>query len=472
MAHRKIFPSVLSQHVRTGILGRLRNIKHLIPSLHTFLEDTKYIEPCVQIMKNILPKTHQGTVLEGFTKLHNGQETFHEQTTEAHIQATHEPANIAHWKSYRQLWLFAFRHFPEMTGSPPRKDIGKPRPSRPCIEHTWWHKIASLAQTFGYRNISTLFPQSEDADTRMTQQFLHHIRPTQYYQFDEGVFDAEVLRICSVLSKVQARQVEIERPYIASDRDASCGHDISFRCGRPFENAFIADRPFMFIRHIYSKHISLETRRFLSTFAVKRSIFHSFFGEPELCPGQLHSLEEEAPEDLQILSSDRLSSPVSPISWMKKGSTSTLEVQSHTTRAQGNVNESHDQSPDRLHETAPPVGTYIGQDRSASTGLVILRPLSPVHQGLFETDYVQWDQPSLLRSSLNIDSKKYIFLEPDRAKRLKSVPIADVIHPRNSPYSLIIQAHEGKVAEIRAKYENLSTRTIQAIYSGSIKKIS
>lgn len=76
------------------------------------------------------------------------------------------PAAEVQWRAYRQLWLFAFRHFPEMTGCTPRKDVGKPRPSKQCVEHAWWDQIALLAERCGYRNY--LFNQSGERRCRCT----------------------------------------------------------------------------------------------------------------------------------------------------------------------------------------------------------------------------------------------------------------------------------------------------------------
>lgn len=43
---REIFSSSCFDAQRGQLLQRLRSIKYLIPSIHTFLEDTKYLELC------------------------------------------------------------------------------------------------------------------------------------------------------------------------------------------------------------------------------------------------------------------------------------------------------------------------------------------------------------------------------------------------------------------------------------------
>ena len=279
MAKREIFPFVSSQSLRTRIMAELRAINFIIPSLHTFLEDTKYMEPCAQIMKSILPYKFRGTIQQGFDKSHNGQLSFQEQIDEmSFLNRSEASEDHSRWKAYRQLWLFAFRHFPEMTGFPPRRDAGRPRPSKLPLEHTWWHRIASLAEDCGYKNVRVLFPEVEDADVRMTQQFLRQARPSQYFRFDDGIFDAEVLRICQILRDVKAKRIIVDKPHLSSDRESGCGPEISFRCGRPREISFYSDRQFLFLDYVYGNESEETTKRFLTTYAVTRCIFHNFFG--------------------------------------------------------------------------------------------------------------------------------------------------------------------------------------------------
>ncbi|KAI4228466.1 MAG: hypothetical protein L6R40_008131 [Gallowayella cf. fulva] len=489
MTHRELFPSVSSQHLRANILARLRNIKHLIPTIHTFLEDTKYLEPCVQIMKSLLPHSYRGTIHEGFSQLHNGQTVFYEQRNETDSIESHQSAIDVHWKSYRQLWLFAFRHFPEMTGYTPRKDIGRPRPPNPGIEHSWLQKISSLAESSGYGSIRKHFLEREDADVRMIQEFLHQARPPQYYRFDEGVFDSEVLRICSVLRKVHARRAEDERPCLSSERETGCG-GISSRCGRPYENSFIADKAFIFLPYIYGQQDHSHPRRFLSTFAVKQAIFHHFFGGPEAYPG---TPAQSSVEGDVLCSNDNIlernnfpSTPSSIYSHTYSAAPSLLTPNIGSSKKDPSpemMMELSDQAMDRVRspsqtEERQPSrldsldsSQLPSERRSRAEGVLIVRPTSPIHWGRFQSDFVNWDQPQMLQSSLGVAAKTSVLLLPDRAQRLKCVAAADLTRAKMSTHNVVIKAPRDKVAEIRMKYEKLSAHTLQAIYMGAIHSI-
>ena len=275
LSSREIFASPCFDAHREQILQRVREIPHLIPTIHTFLEDTKYLEPCAKVMKVLLHGKVNGSIRQAFDRLHNGQRTFFEQLDEAEdVERLLDSGSEARWRSYRQLWLFSWRHFPEMTGQSPRKDPQRPTPVKLSIEYSWWRAIADLASRCGYTDIPNPYLE---ADETMAREFLRRARPPQLYQFDDTAFDLNVRKICDTLKQVQRSNPVPPSPDLSSDRE-SCGPDVSFRCGRPFEQAFLDDVGRLFLRYVYSDSLCASRKRFITTFAVKRDIFHCFFG--------------------------------------------------------------------------------------------------------------------------------------------------------------------------------------------------
>jgi len=57
-----ILPAVVAGDHRSQIFDRVCSIEHVIPSIHTFLEDTKYVEPPVRILKELLPGKCKGSM--------------------------------------------------------------------------------------------------------------------------------------------------------------------------------------------------------------------------------------------------------------------------------------------------------------------------------------------------------------------------------------------------------------------------
>lgn len=276
----KIFVSPCFDAQRDQLLQRLREMKHLISSIHTFLENTKYFEPCAKIMKRLLSEKFKRFIRQVFERQHNGQCGFFEQIDEVNTtteQMLNSSSN-ARWKSYRQLWLFAWRHFFEIIGIALRKDSQKFKPVKVSIEYSWWYVISVLASQSDYTNISNAFA---DADEIIARDFLRHARPSQLYHFDDIVFDTNVRRICDVLKQIQLRSIATEASEISSNRD-SCGTDVLFRCGRPFEQVFRDDVDHFYLRHLYKDYGNVQRKRYVTSFAVKRDIFYAFFGSPSL----------------------------------------------------------------------------------------------------------------------------------------------------------------------------------------------
>lgn len=67
-----LFPAI-PVHRAQSILSRVQKIDYIISSIHTFLEDTKILEPCAKIMKRLLPTVCRTLILQEFGQLHNGQ---------------------------------------------------------------------------------------------------------------------------------------------------------------------------------------------------------------------------------------------------------------------------------------------------------------------------------------------------------------------------------------------------------------
>lgn len=66
-------PAVTAGDQRSQIFDRVCSIEHVIPSIHTFFEDTKYLELPARILKELLPGKCKGSMSQHFGALHSGQ---------------------------------------------------------------------------------------------------------------------------------------------------------------------------------------------------------------------------------------------------------------------------------------------------------------------------------------------------------------------------------------------------------------
>jgi len=63
-----LFPMIIEPEVRSRILSNIQTTDCIIPSLYTFFEDTKWLEPCAKTLRNLLPtncrlSTHESMFL-------------------------------------------------------------------------------------------------------------------------------------------------------------------------------------------------------------------------------------------------------------------------------------------------------------------------------------------------------------------------------------------------------------------------
>lgn len=55
MSTKKFFSKVNSEGDRAAILARLLSVQNMIPSLYTFFKNLKYLEPCAEVLRGLLP---------------------------------------------------------------------------------------------------------------------------------------------------------------------------------------------------------------------------------------------------------------------------------------------------------------------------------------------------------------------------------------------------------------------------------
>ena len=275
------------------VWSRIAQIDYIIPSIHTFLEDTKLLEPPARIMKSLLPRPCKTTILQEFERMHNGSRAWSYQRTETSFEQRNEASSAAaQHNSYRQLWLYAIRHFPAMTGQPLRKDPGKLKPPRPALELTWWYRLTKLALSCGFTDIDRTYFNEDDVDHKIVEAFLQQVCP---HQIRTGSMQSELQQLVDFLKTLRGGPEDTAEDTEMLDQGAigiPCGPDITFRCGVPFDTAFKEDQAALFLPFIDNPQTHGENLR---SFAVKRDIFYSFFGPPE-SPNHLNPQIQPAPQ--------------------------------------------------------------------------------------------------------------------------------------------------------------------------------
>lgn len=270
-----ILPMVTDDFRRRIVLQRLLQHDGRIPSLHLFAEDTIYLEPAAKILTNLVhprkKKSIRNCMLRCYVaSLPSGTVVEVDEGVYRNIDADERTVLEL---AYRQLWLFAIRHYPEMTQKTPRKD---PRNSKDCfaVSEDMPVRLALLAYRLGFRTdtINKLYDQ--DPTKALINAFLARARPKPRFASPSPT---AVQRIFEEVDRIQHNQVDGPSPVLSQDRE---DQPIGLRSGRPSLASFKGDNGHLFATYMYANE-DFEVREYPSSFAVKRDIFFSFFGQSQ-----------------------------------------------------------------------------------------------------------------------------------------------------------------------------------------------
>lgn len=122
-----------------------------IPSLRTFLENTKYLKVMTDVIKRVLSPKFKGTIREAMLKRYVSPQGFQYkiQTSENDFDQREGSKEYGFWSAYRQLFLFAMRHFFGLTDLHPlglSQSSEKPRLDRSEL----WKRFKSCAAEVGF----------------------------------------------------------------------------------------------------------------------------------------------------------------------------------------------------------------------------------------------------------------------------------------------------------------------------------
>ena len=179
-----ILPAVKDEDRRSEIFDRICSLEHVILSIYMCIENTKWLEPAVRILKEPLPATDKGSIPQQFRALHNGQANMKVQISEFTFEDRTSSSGDAFWLSYRRIFLFSLRHFLAMNGQAPRKDAAKQSSPHPIIQQRWWHELSSLASESGYSGLRWKYSDRRAADAKAIEGCVRSILPSKYYQID------------------------------------------------------------------------------------------------------------------------------------------------------------------------------------------------------------------------------------------------------------------------------------------------
>ncbi|KAJ5402751.1 uncharacterized protein N7487_008647 [Penicillium crustosum] len=220
---------VKDPNLRSKMQHAVLGYRKIIPSLRTFLENTKYLKAMTDVVKKILP-----AMFRYYVAPRNQQ--FYIQSLENDFVQRVGPKDFGFWSAYRQLFLFAMRHFCGMTDSQP------------------------LGFIYCYSRSS--YPSS----------------PPELFEYEENQMSEWSTKVASFLGSMTPRVATIPVPIQTCDRSENW--NLQSRCGMTDTESFFLDQKYLFLENIYSPDHTIQEN--MTSFAVKRDIFRSFFSELDL----------------------------------------------------------------------------------------------------------------------------------------------------------------------------------------------
>ena len=250
---------------REILLQNILDIPYMIPSLFTFFENLKYLEPCEKIMRSLLPpKSRKSirTVLFGsYYRPDQLAVEYAEGDIREHPAMSLESDRIC---GYQQLWLFALREAAEMGDMTPRKDNLEEKPIATEPNPLVWQAFGDLSERLGFKTAATAALKAKDGYRQLIIQLLN--------KSDRELNQKTIDTICKALKHCRKATTRSDDGCWFSSKTISQER----RCGRPFNSDHQTDRTSLFLPKLSA--YSLETGDEITTLFRKRDMFVSFLG--------------------------------------------------------------------------------------------------------------------------------------------------------------------------------------------------
>lgn len=231
-----------SEEERRYIFERLCRFNTLIPSLYTFFRDLTYWEACIESVKHLVTVSRRDTIFSTFerrfTPINRQDNRVLIQVGESHFVPITGSSDVHVELGFRQIIVFAMRHFLEIPREPVSRDI-------------------------------TVRPRVK-ADRFVLRQFAQLAIRLKFESPEIG----QLSQISSPEESLEPLAVpNSNKPLLVT---SGPGESRRRRCGLPTLDTFKDDREFLFIHHLYDDQD--ERGEGITSFFVLKAIYSAFMG--------------------------------------------------------------------------------------------------------------------------------------------------------------------------------------------------
>lgn len=311
---------VFSESERENIWSNIQaaTVDCTVPSLHGFFQDRKYLEDAAQCFKKLVDLTKHKTIRAA---LENGYLEDDERSATCLVQTFCSSFKSVltdrtdHFDvAYRQLWLYARRHFEDMPDEQ-RRIVAGPKAGE--VDEMVLFDFALLAHKLGFRGTGIKEILEADPERQIAHRLLMTARKPDQFIFDD--IESKITAITQLMATARPipdeHVVEVDEYEVAEDRRAPAP------CGRPLVSDQMHDKPLMFLDKLHASNPSTPSRcTKLSSFFIQRSIYFAYFGKDLCisCDAMQAAPEEHIIHGGGIQAAPAVGEPYAPPSWTEK----------------------------------------------------------------------------------------------------------------------------------------------------------
>ena len=270
-----LFPQIRDDADRMVIHSNLLECR-VIPSLYTFIQNLKTLEPCAQILRKLFPLKHEPSVYQALWASYSQPPKLYVEYAVDDIRPHPSSSVECDFEiGYQQLWLYALRNFPAMTRATPRQGGSEgqsgtkyPRGSDPRV----WQKFGTLAVSLGFRTEEAECLAAQDGEHELAAQLVNRAEIGDDAAREVTQQIATILRHAAQQSGEFAAASEAAHKMFAGEEWLPSER----RCGKPFEEDHDLDRGSLFLPMMYVTPDRPSEN--VSTFYCKWEMFRAFFG--------------------------------------------------------------------------------------------------------------------------------------------------------------------------------------------------
>jgi hypothetical protein len=259
---RTIFPSIVEDGLRRALLANIASIPSLIPTLSTFFEALKYLEPICDVLKRLIGDKMKGSIRRSLLGCFFRPKSIRVQKSESYDMEWKGQQSKAAQLAYIELWALCARHFDGLTSSTPLKENGKDKPVVVGPNPVLWQRLAQFALDRGFRTPAAEQLAAEDSHSKLAIDYLKKANPLLKNFSNEQI--QAVVRAASISNTLAEDEPEIGTTQLEVER----------RFGRPFELDLEEDKQLLFAPIIFrGRGFPIVNLQF-----ARRDLFQCIFG--------------------------------------------------------------------------------------------------------------------------------------------------------------------------------------------------